>query len=168
MDIQATRALLRSHLTGAVGGHSAQRQKAYARLFECPLFLREMFRPGRFTDGKLKEQCAAWIKVDKLLDLRLARLAPGRTEDRAGLASPQLARLLQVLHHISSGPRLILLVNHLKQHPNAEVAESATVLVGRRIRNVAWVKQRLASTEPRIRAVAVESLWAAIRRRPGS
>ena len=39
------------------------------------------------------------------------------------------------------------------------VAEKATLLVGRRIRNLDWLKQRLASTDARIRAAAVEGLW---------
>jgi HEAT repeat protein len=51
------------------------------------------------------------------------------------------------------------MVNHLKHHPHPLVAENATLLVGRRIRNLGWVKQRLASTDARIRSAAVEGLW---------
>jgi hypothetical protein len=189
MDISAMTVQLRSLLTGPFGGQSAQqairemvapdpalffecgmavlqllrespaKARAYARLFDCPEFLLELFRPGRYDDVQLSDHCAAWIKIDGFLDVRLARLAPGRHEDPFSLPPEQVARLLRVLHSISTGPRLILILNHLKHHSNTLVAESATVLVGRRIRNLNWVKQRLSSSEPRIRAAAVEGLW---------
>jgi len=138
---------------------SSAKARAYSRLFDCPEFLRELFRPGRYDDVALRDQCAVWIRIDGFLDVRLARLAPGRHENPFPLPPEQVARLLRVLHSISTGPRLILILNHLKHHPNILVAESATVLVGRRIRNLNWVKPQLSSTEPRIRAAAVEGLW---------
>jgi hypothetical protein len=189
VEIAAIRAQLRSVLTGPVGGNSAQlairemavldpvlffeigvsvlehlkegphRPRAYARLFDCPEFLKELVRVGRYTDAELKELCATWIKIDAFLDVRLARLTPGRHDDPFGLPPEQIARVLQVLNHISAGPRLIMVVNHLKHHQHPLVAENATRLVGRRIRNLGWVKQRLTSTEPRVRAAAVEGLW---------
>jgi hypothetical protein len=138
---------------------SPRRPKSYARLMECREFLKELIRIGRYSDTEFQRLCSAWIKIDGFLDVRLARLLPGRHEDQAGLAPQLVGRVLEVLHHISAGPRLIHMVNHLKHHPHRLVAEKATLLVGRRIRNPGWVKQRLESTDARIRAAAVEGLW---------
>jgi hypothetical protein len=131
----------------------------YTRLFGCPEFLIELVRIGRFSDGDLLPRCSDWMTIDRFLDVRLARLTPGRHEDPFGLSPETIVRVLEVLNRISSGPRLILLLNHLKNHPNQFVAEKATVLVGRRICSAPWVNQRLASTDARIRAGAVEGLW---------
>ncbi len=138
---------------------SPRRVRAFVRLVECQAFLKELIRIGRHSDREFKRLCAAWIQIDSFLDVRLARLLPGRTEDTAGLAPELVARVLEVLHHISTGPRLIHMVNHLRHHPHPLVAEKATVLVGRRIRNLAWARRQLASTDARIRAAAVEGLW---------
>ncbi len=183
------RVLLRSILTGSLGEQSTQptirkiaspdpalffevailvlealpdspeRPKAYARLMDCQEFLKELIRIGRYSDQELQGLCATWIKIDGLLDVRLARLAPQRDGYESGLPPELVARLLDVLHHISSGPRLIILLNHLKNHPNPLVAEKATLLVGRRIQNLGWVKHQLASLDDDIRAAAVEGLW---------
>lgn len=94
MDIAATRAQLRSVLTGPLGGSSAQqairemaapnpalffeigvsvleslqespvRTKAYPRLLGCQEFLRELIRLGRHSDEELKRLCASWLKID--------------------------------------------------------------------------------------------------------
>jgi hypothetical protein len=134
-------------------------RRVYARLFGCPEFLIELVRPGRFSDSELVRRCTEWIEIDSFLDVRLARLAPGRNEDPYGLPAETVVRVLEVLNRISAGPRLILMLNHLKGHPNKLVAEKATVLVGRRICSAPWVNQRLASTDAGIRAGAVEGLW---------
>jgi hypothetical protein len=133
--------------------------RVYARLFGCPEFLTELVRTGRFSNNELFERCSEWIKIDRFLDVRLARLTPGRHEDACALPPETIVRVLEVLNRISAGPRLILMLNHLKSHPNKLVAERATVLVGRRICSAPWVNQRLASTDARIRAGAVEGLW---------
>ena len=131
MDTATIRERLRSVLTGHLGGISAQeairelaepnpalffeigvsvleslrespaRAKAYVRLLECQEFLRELIRPGRYSDKELKRLCASWVKIDGLLDLRLARLIPGRDEDSAGFPPELVARVLEVLHQIS-------------------------------------------------------------------
>jgi hypothetical protein len=133
--------------------------RVYARLFGCSTFLVELVRTGRFSDKELLQRCSDWIAIDRFLDIRLAQLTPGRHEDPFGLPAETIVRVLEVLNHISSGPRLILILNHLKNHPNKQVAEKATVLVGRRIWSAPWLNQRLASTDASIRAGAVEGLW---------
>lgn len=135
------------------------RARACARLFEYPEILLELLREGRYSDEELHQRCAEWIRCDQFLDLRLARLIPGRNESTYHLPPAMVARILGVLNHISSGPRLIMMLNHLKDNPHPDVAEKATVLVGRRIRSLRWVRERLSATDPRIRAAAVEGLW---------
>ena len=100
------------------------------------------------------------MTIENLLDVRLARLTPGRDPDAdAPLDSETVLQILEVLDKLSTGPRLILLLNHLTLHPDRRIAAKATLLVGRRLRNQDWVERRLVSTDGRVRANAVEGLW---------
>ena len=129
------------------------------RLLECPEFLLQLFLSKRFDRTRLLEICRSLKELDDLLDIRLARLAPGRHVDAHGLAPKIVLRLLDVLHVISSGPRLIQIIGHLARHPDERVASKAAMLIGHRLRNHYWVQDQLASGDPRVRASVVEGLW---------
>ena len=130
-----------------------------ARLCECPEFLIQLTRPERFSYAKLLEMCRRLIRFDPRLDVRLSDLLPKRHEDKYRLNPLALARILEVLNEISVGPRLVLLLTHLTDHPDVKVRAKAIVLMGRRICNSAWPHRHLASSEAGIRASAVEALW---------
>lgn len=131
----------------------------HKRLLECPEFLLQLFLSERFDRTRLLEICRSLKELDDLLDIRLARLAPGRHADAHGLAPKIVLRLLDVLHVISSGPRLIQIIGHLARHPDERVASKAAMLIGHRLRNHNWVRDQLASGDPRVRASVVEGLW---------
>jgi len=138
---------------------SPQRAKAYTSVLGCPEFLIELTRKGRFSLPKLVEICRDFAAIDKRLDIRLANLLPGRSEDRHKLEPEAVARILEVLNEVSVGPRLILLLNHLTAYPHPRVAEKATILMGRRVCNSGWSQRRLESGVPEIRAGVVQGLW---------
>jgi hypothetical protein len=138
---------------------SPERATVCKRLLGCPIFLIELTRRERFSLPKLLQICRDFSAIDTRLDIRLANLLPGRREDPCGLGAEVVARILEVLNDISIGPRLILPLSHLTDHPNAGVAEKATLLIGRRICNFGWLQRRLESGGPGIRAGVLQGLW---------
>jgi hypothetical protein len=133
--------------------------RIYMSLLECPEFLLQLFLSDQFDRSRLLEVCRCLKEIDDLLDVRLARLVPGRHENAHGLAPEVVLRLLDILHVISSGPRLLQTVVHLARHPDERVASKAAMLIGRRLRNHNWVLSQFESQDPRIRANVVEGLW---------
>src|SRR5215467_8951039 len=59
--------------------------RLYLGLVECPDFLLLLFQSKRFDRSRLLEVCQGLKEIDDLLDVRLARLAPGRHENTHGL-----------------------------------------------------------------------------------
>ena len=140
------------------GGSLAHRKRSL-RLLDAPAFLLELVRSPVFSADRLKEFCHELIREDSLLDVKLARLLPGRRQDDYQLDSGLILRVLGLLDEISQGPRLLMIVGHLTRHPDKRVASKAALLVGRRILSRDWVERHLSSTDSRIRANVVESLW---------
>ncbi len=138
---------------------AASRQSLFARFVECPEFLVQLTRTDRFTRDQLLETCRVLMKMDRLLDVRLARLAPGPTGVAGGLDAGAMVRVLDVLNEISDGPRLLLILNQLTHHPDPGIASKAVMLMARRVGNNQWVKRRLDSADARLRANVVEGLW---------
>jgi HEAT repeat protein len=99
------------------------------------------------------------MRIDGLFDVRLARLLPRRYEAESGLDTATVTRVLDILHEISAGPRLILLLNHLTHNSNQQIASKATMLIARRMQNNQAVENYLTSDDPRVRASTVEALW---------
>jgi hypothetical protein len=132
-----------------------------ARLAECPGFLVQLVEPKRFSRDEAIGICRGLLKLDEMLDVRLSRLTPGRHPEQCLLSADAVVRALDILDGISPGGRLILLLNHLTRYPNRRIAAKATLLIGRRLRNPAWVARHLESDNPRLRANVVEGLWGA-------
>ncbi len=139
--------------------HPVGRRRLYLQLMECPEFLIQLVQPQWFSREQFLKVCQALKEIDDLLDLRLARLVPGRHSDDYELPREVVLRLLDVLHTISSGPRLIQVIGHLANYPDERIASKATMLVGHRIRSAAWLQSHFLTTDARVRASVVEGLW---------
>jgi len=135
------------------------RQSLLAHLLECPDFLIQLIRPDRFNRERLVEICRGLMKIDPLLDVRLARLTPHRYEGAGPLDPETVVHLLDLLNEISPGSRLVIMLSHLTHYPDQRIAAKATLLMGRRLRNNDWVECHLNSTDPRVRASVIEALW---------
>ena len=129
------------------------------QLLECPEFLVQLIDPNLLTRAQLLKVCGNLMAIDNMLDVRLARLTPGRDADGCPLDRDTVVRILDTLNEISAGGRLILLLNHLTRHADPRIASKATLLIGRRIRNRNWVARQLENNDGRIRANVVEGLW---------
>ena len=135
------------------------RRRLYDAVAECPQFWLELLRPGRFDRFALLNVCRFLMTIEDVLDVRLARMLPGRYSNDWQINLETVLRVLDLLDQLSPGSRLILLLNHLTAHADCRIASKATLLVGRRLRNQDWVAQRLDSEDGRVRASAVEGLW---------
>lgn len=107
---------------------------------------------------RLAKRIAA--KTDPLIDVKLARcLLPANGAKAAVVGRGAVLRVLEIIDAISDGARMITLLTQILRHEDAHVRSKAALLVGRVNRNLAWVQQRMAEPDPRVRANAVESLW---------
>jgi len=141
-----------------VGGPPGFRKRSL-RLLDSPAFLLELVRSEPFSTAKLTDFCARFVLEDSLLDVKLARLMPGRQSDSYHLERAVILRIMEVLDIISPGPRLLMIIGHLTHHPDKHVASKAALLVGRRLQSRAWVDRHLNSTDARVRANVVEAFW---------
>jgi HEAT repeats len=139
--------------------HPVGRRRLYLQLMECPEFLLQLVQPEWFSQQQFLKVCQALKEIDDLLDLRLARLVPGRRADDYELPREVVLRLLDVLHAISSGPRLVQVLGHLTNYPDERIASKAAMLVGHRVRSAAWLHDHFQTTDARVRASVVEGLW---------
>lgn len=98
--------------------------------------------------------------IEPELDSRLVRLLPGRGSDHADPANALLSeRVLEVLGSISVSNRVVPMLAHLIQHPNARLRAKVSLLIARWTRNVRMAEDRLEETDARVRANAIEALW---------
>lgn len=140
--------------------NDADRHRTFELVADWREFWVALLHSAGLSRAQLLEICRYFMTIEDLVDVRLARLTPGRQGgDGTQLDSETVLLILDLLDKLSPGSRLILLLNHLTQHADRRIAAKATLLVGRRIRNRDWVARQLDSTDGRVRASAVEGLW---------
>ena len=135
------------------------RRWLYMQLIGRPGWLRELVSRRQFSRQQLLGVCRYLISIDNFFDVRLAELLPRPYYERSDLDAQGLLRVLDVLNEISQGSRLILSLNHLTHHSDQRVASKATLIVGRRLQNKQWAVRQMESSDPRVRASVMESLW---------
>lgn len=101
------------------------------------------------------------MSVDPSLDVRFARQLPARNGSTDDTVEGQAAeRALDILDEISPGKRIVPILSHLTRHPDHKISSKATLLIGKRVQNVAFAKRLMVEeTDPRIRANAIEAVW---------
>lgn len=97
------------------------------------------------------------LQVDPAIDVTLAK----KLADGAARGEPirNAGRLMDVLGAISSGNRITSSLMRLWRSPDPQMRSKAVLLIGRRSGGVHFAQSRLAETDPRLRANALESLW---------
>jgi len=102
-----------------------------------------------------------FLAVDQSFDVKLARKLPDRyfSNEHGALTGTRATRALDILDHNSQGRRLLPILGHLPNSPDANLAAKGVLFVGRRVQNPAWSSQLLSRPDARIRANAVEALW---------
>jgi hypothetical protein len=130
-----------------------------ALLVESGLLLQALVDPGLSKESALEVARAAMVH-DAMTDVALARaMAQNLAEPGAPLNHDQMGRIMEILEEISDGARIFPSLVRLLRHSNPNVRSKAVLMIGRGSRSARWVRHRLADTDPRIRANALEGLW---------
>ena len=133
-------------------------QFVVAMLASYDLLLRALCDPA-FTREQAIELARAAARVDPMTDVGLARrLADSATAPDSAMSADRAGRAMELLAEISDGTRILPSLMRLMRHSNPYVRSKAVKLVGRG-GSVKWVRGRLAESDPRIRANAIEALW---------
>jgi hypothetical protein len=125
---------------------------------ELPAFLAD---PATATLEIAQKLFKRFIEADPAFDVTMARRLPDRdcTNHAEAFDGLRCTRALDLLDLHSRGRRLLPILSHLPNAGDQRVAAKATLFVGRRLRNPAWVADLLSRSDPRVRASAVESMW---------
>jgi hypothetical protein len=99
-------------------------------------------------------------RVDSTAESAIAKgLADSVISNDPGVRPKDAGRLLEVLSEISDGNRILPSLLRLLRHPDPHLRSKAVKMIGSGTRSAKWVQGRLAETDPRVRANAIESLW---------
>ncbi len=112
-----------------------------------------------FTRENAMALAIAASRMNPAIDVVLARsLADSAAEDEHATPDRHV-RLMEILAVITDGIRTFPSLVRLLRHPNPHIRSKAVLIIGRGNRSAKWVRQRMADTDPRIRANAAEALW---------
>jgi len=135
-----------------------------ALLHSQNLVLKNLCDPALFSKQESIALAKRMSRVEPLFDMKLAKMLLANEASPAGKELEQEGqsraglRLLEVMAEASDRGRSLLLAQ-LLHHPNAQVRSKAALLVGKSTQDVKWVSERMAETDSRIRANALEALW---------
>ena len=116
--------------------------------------------PTRLDKNRAVRVFRRLMKHDRSLDVRLAQTLPDRYSVSQRLDLPACERALDVIDHVSEGRRIVPILGHLVDHPIPWISAKATLVVGKRVQSVNWVKRLLTlDRSPRDRANALETIW---------
>jgi HEAT repeat protein len=142
------------------GEDSPGKQYVVTLLWAADLLIEPLLDPLEFSAVQAIRLAQAVCKVEPRLDLVLTRRISGTDPKRnTELAVGELLRALEVLDRISEPQRLTTVLFSLLSHPDARIRSKAVLLAARSGNNSTWIISKLATSEPRVRANAVEGLW---------
>lgn len=122
----------------------------------------------QLTRAQATSLARAAARLNPMVEVGLARklvtlareLAESAGSEESDLQIKNVGRVMEVLSEICCGPRILTSLMRLLRHPNPYLRSKAVKLVGRVGGGGAqWLRGRLAESDPRIRANAVEALW---------
>jgi HEAT repeat protein len=100
------------------------------------------------------------IRVEPQVDAVLARQLVDACMANPGADGSNVAeRLMEILGEISDGPRILPSLMRILRNDNPYLRSKAVLMIGRGNHSLKWVKRRLADTDSRVRANAVEAMW---------
>jgi hypothetical protein len=131
-------------------------------LVNSPKVFQELTNRWQFSKEEAVKVAKALQRVDQNFDTRLAAMLPDRNHSvRPFAVEGECAeRALEILDEISPGRRIVSIMHHLTDHKDPKISSKAVLLIGKRLQNLAWARRVIAeSTEPRLRANAIETMW---------
>jgi len=102
-------------------------------------------------------------RVDPMTDVTLARILADSGFGGGAVQIADPAELMDILCEIADAGHIMPSLMRMMRHPNTYLRSKAVKLIGRGSQSakwvMAWAMARLAESDPRVRANAVESLW---------
>ena len=142
--------------------YSPELRFVIVKLLQQPDLMQRLTNPERMEKYSSIRLFKLLKQHDRGLDVRLAQCLPSRYETaNAELTLPACDRALDVLDQASEGRRIVPILGHLVDHPAPSLSAKATLVIGKRVKSVAWTKRLLISGDrnSRDRANAIEALW---------
>lgn len=100
------------------------------------------------------------MRDNRLLDAKLVRwLLCASQSDLPPRRTAHVIRALDLLAAIAEPARIMPYLVQLLRSPDPNVRSKVVLVIGRGSGNVNWAENRIAESDPRVRANAVESLW---------
>jgi hypothetical protein len=130
-----------------------------AYLIAQPGFLTYLAQPDTFSEFDSSRICRVLIEVDDMVDVKLANAMRSLHDRNHGADAETIVRLLGVLDRISPGRRVIMSIIHLLREAHPAAASKAALFLGKRVQNPEWVERQMTSSDPRVRANVIESIW---------
>lgn len=130
-----------------------------AILVENDLLLPALTDPALTREQAIALAIAA-THAGQMVDVAIARhLAGSASSVTIDACPPEIQRLMDILAETSDGTRILPSLIALTRLPNPYLQSKAVLMIGRMNRNVKWVQNRLAESDSRVRANAIEALW---------
>lgn len=129
-------------------------------LWENPVLAGSLLDPVLLRLDAATGFAKRWAEFDPMLDIKLLHM--GFPTDGATVREGDILRAKRVLALVNEMPaqrHILFPLVSLLRSPDQQVRSKATTLYGRTSHNAEWVRGRLAESDPRVRANAVESLW---------
>jgi HEAT repeats len=138
-------------------GDSRGAQYLIALIVANGMLLQALCEPSLSKDQALAIARSA-VRVDPMADALLARkLADSAVGQGEAISDP--ARIIEILSEIADPQRVLPSLMRLLRVPNPYLRSKVVKLIGKGSKSVKWVRAKLAETDPRVRANAVEALW---------
>ena len=141
------------------------KDSAGARFLMYLLTKEKLLTAGLLDAGvcSLKDAISATRSIDEMgsrlqpaLEMALSRALQGRATPES---STQVMRILELLGVIATQNCWPSFQSELMAHPDGAVRSKAALLIGRGLKNRAWISRRLMDKDARVQANAVEALW---------
>lgn len=138
---------------------------AGARFLMFLLTKEKLLTAGLLDNGtcSLKDAIAAAKAIDEMgsriqpaLEMALSRALQNRATPES---AAHVMRILDLLGATSAQNSWPAFQNELMAHPDGEVRSKAALLIGRGLKNPAWISRRMMDKDPRVQANAIEALW---------
>jgi hypothetical protein len=132
-------------------------QHLVALLVANGMLARALCEPSLSRDQALSLARSA-VRVDPMADATLARkLADSAVGQGEAITDP--ARIMEILAEIADPTRVSASLMRLLRHSNPYLRSKVVKMIGKGNGSAKWVRAKLAESDPRIRANAVEALW---------
>ena len=129
-------------------------------LWSSPVLVASLMEPAVLPLSAAITLARRWARFDPMLDIKLLHVGfPSNDSAVSDVDIARAKRVLAIVGELPANRHILLPLSRLIGSPDPYVRSKATSLYGRTSKNPDWVRKRLADSDARVRANAIESLW---------